>query len=210
MNVSQIRDRIIQISHNEDAPDTALKAKALDWLNSAYHELIDELMPLMERQLKQTVSLSVTAGQTLLPADAYRVLLVRGVATGTVYKEQSYTHVKTHSNKAESHLFWLEGQKLIFADDMPASVEVTYLPFIDDLQADGLEADILLPKHLHAGLVWGGLVWSSIFERGLSTQSELALFQQKWEEAKQRIRQSLGAHPAYKRPEQHVDYIRES
>ncbi|MBI1362708.1 MAG: hypothetical protein GC134_01885 [Proteobacteria bacterium] len=207
MNVSQIRDRIIQISHNEDAPDTALKSKALDWLNSAYHELIDELMPLLERQLKTTVAQTVTAGQTILPADAYRLVLVRDASTGKVYKEQSFTRIKAEENSAIDGTFWLEGQTLIFAGTAPETVEVTYLPTVPELGEEDTEEDIMVPQQFHSALVWGGLVWSAIYERGLSTQSELALFQQKWEEAKQRVRQSMGIRPTYSRSTRHVDYL---
>lgn len=43
MNVESLCERIIDMSHEEDAPDTNLKDKCLQWLNHAYFELMDEL-----------------------------------------------------------------------------------------------------------------------------------------------------------------------
>jgi hypothetical protein len=207
MNVSQIRDRIVQISHNEDAPDTALRSKALDWLNSAYHELIDDLMPLLERHLRRQVTLTVTAGEALLPADAYRLLRVRDPNTNRLYKEQAFTRLNTQEVATAPHTFRVEGQKLVFGDSAPATVEVTYLPSVPDLAETDTAEAILLPRQFHSALVWGGLVWSAIYERGLSSQTELALFQQKWDEAKQRVRQSLGTRPTYERPAFYPDFV---
>ena len=46
MNVNEIRDRIVELSH-QTAGDGEVQAKALGWLNAAYHELMDEIVAFM-------------------------------------------------------------------------------------------------------------------------------------------------------------------
>ena len=53
MNVNELRNRILEISHNEVAPDTNLKTKALSWLNSAYHEIVSDCLSYLERSLEK-------------------------------------------------------------------------------------------------------------------------------------------------------------
>ena len=56
---------------------------------------------------------------------------------------------------------------------------------------DGAEASILLPPAFHDALVWGGLVWSALYERGLGSSAELQLFMRQWAEAKARLKLHL-------------------
>ena len=57
-----------------------------------------------------------------------------------------------------------------------------------DVLLDGDEASLALPAGQVHGLVWGALVWSSVFERGFATASELAQFRAQWQEAKARVK----------------------
>jgi hypothetical protein len=67
-------------------------------------------------------------------------------------------------------------------------VVVVSIPTPRALAEDGMESTILLPPRYHDALIWGGLMWSALFERGLSSMSEINLFSRQWADAKARIR----------------------
>lgn len=201
MNVSELRERILDISHDESAPDNDLNDKALDWLNSAYHELIDELMPFLGRYLRQEESVITDSnGQATLSADVYRIMRTVDETNGRTLKEMTREDVldvdPTGQHTGAPIGFYIEGAKLTLYPRTSVDLTVLYLPEVADLTEDDGEDEILLPRQFHHVLVWGALVWSSIYERGFGTQSDLTLFQRKWEEAKRNAKLSLASQPS--------------
>lgn len=201
MNVSEIRDRILEISHNEASPDTDLNTKSLRWLNSAYHELVDELLPFLNRYLQREETVSSNAnGVANLSNDVYRVVRLADVRAERVLKEidrqDAMDMDPASSQTGEAKYFWVDGNTVTLLPRAETTLNVLYMPTVVDLQEDGTEASILIPRQFHHALVWGSLVWSSVFERGFSSQSDLALFQRKWEDAKEKIKLSLASKPS--------------
>lgn len=177
MHVSEIIERILEISHDEVAPDTKLKQKALRWLNSAYHEMMEVLIPFMP-QLEKKIKLTLVDGYAVLPDDLSRVINVVDtndvkVLYKTIYKDD-ILNLYINNNSVEN-------------------VYVNYTTTVNDLEDSVQESSILLPKQFHSLLVWGALVWASIYERGFNNQSELNLFQKKWDEAKREAKLSLAS-----------------
>lgn len=54
---------------------------------------------------------------------------------------------------------------------------------------------ISLPPAHHHILVWGAMVWSSLFERGFPSESEMVCYQRNWAQAKERLKLALMATP---------------
>lgn len=200
MNVNEIRDRVLEVSHDEVAPDTTLKSKAMNWLNSAYHEMVDECMPYLTRYLQRTERLSALAGtgNITLALDVYRLLGVRDTQTNKLLKEVSFVEFENAYTGALSSVsaptqFWLEGHILHLNSTKEVTLDVTYLPNVPDLAEGEGESTILIPKQFHSSLVWGALVWGSVYERGFSSVSDMNLFQNKWDEAKAKMKLSLAS-----------------
>lgn len=202
MTVNELLSGIIAISHNEDTPDTLLSAKALQWLNAAYQEVIDECAAYLKRYLERTETVTTTLATATLPGDVHRILRVVDTTHARVLREASrdtlLDHDPTLAHTGQPHSFTLSENTLTLhpKPSQNLNLEVLYLPRVDDLAPDGNEATILLPRQFHQALIWGALVWSSIYERGFNTSGELQLFQNKWDEAKQKIKLSLVNKPS--------------
>lgn len=199
MNVNELRDRILEISHNEVAPDTNLKEKALSWLNSAYQELVSDCMPYLEQLLETASDVVTTSGEGTLPNDLARILKVVDHQTKStllqISQAEAYEKDVTGEVTGPPKFYWISGDSLMTYPQNSTTLKVVYFKQISDLIEDGTEAEILIPKQFHHGLVWGGLVWSSIFERGFTNQSDLKLFQLKWQEIKRELKLSLASQP---------------
>lgn len=199
MNVNEIRDRIVELSH-QSAGDGEVQAKALGWLNAAYHELMDEIVAYLPPwlQVRAEVTTDVT-GAAVLGAGAYRVLKVVDKAQGrTLDVATPLELMEREIAGAETVMRYgvtAAGIRVVSAKtDVPLSV--LYVPLIEDLMEGGAEASLFLPREHHYALVWGGLVWSSLFERGFGGSGEMQLYQRQWLEAKSRVKAGLVHHLA--------------
>lgn len=199
MNVNELRDRILEISHNEVAPDTNLKVKALSWLNSAYHEIVSDCLSYLERSLEKLVVLNIEGGTANLPNDLSRILKVvdekTNLAMTQISQSQAAEYDMSESILGVPKLYWIDNNKIYTYPKCNGSVKLVYLKQVENLEELTLESDIVIPKQFHYGLVWGGLVWSSIFERGFTSQSDLKMFQAKWDDAKRELKLSLSSQP---------------
>lgn len=198
MNVNELRDRIVELSH-QSATDGEVQAKALGWLNAAYHEIMDSLLPYAPATLQvREEAVADAAGQVVLAKAPYKILRVVDAVTG-----RSLPLVTPQDLMDIDPLNAVDGAPLkavmtgVGVRIWPASaaqVVVLYIPTLADLQANGGEETVLLPVVHHAALVWGGLVWSALFERGFGTQGEMLMFQTQWALAKERMKLSLLSH----------------
>ena len=197
MNVNEIRDRILEVSHDEVAPDTNLQNKAISWLNSAYHEMMDECMPFMERYLQKSELVEVESGLGSLNQEVYRAVQVVDIQNKRALKEVSYQEILAKDPalevKGAPACYYLQGNQISVYPAQNTSLKVVYMPVVSDLSEGQVESDILLPRVFHGGLVWGGLVWGSVFERGFSSASDMKLFQAKWDAAKTKVKLSLSS-----------------
>lgn len=179
MHVNELLERILEISHDEVAPDTNLKQKSLRWLNSAYHEIMEVVIPFLPT-LEHSLTLNVVNGYVELPADLNRII--------SVSSERAFV-----SKNDFKQVFKGGKLNLYFNKNEYKKITLSYTKKVSDLAFDGVESSILIPQQYHSYLVWGALVWASVYERGFNNQAELRLFQQKWEEAKREIKLSLAA-----------------
>lgn len=202
MNVNEIRDRILEVSHDEVAPDTDLKLKCLGWLNSAYHEIIGVCMPYLERYIQNENLIEIVDGKGVLPEDVYRILTVIDIDTGLELYPRSHADIVKYDvefkSSGSSKSYWINGNNIYVYPNSDTKIKIIYLKQVSDLLDGGAEFEILIPKQFHHGLVWGGLVWSSIFERGFSSQGDLKIFQKKWDEVKREVKLSLASQPLEK------------
>ncbi len=201
MDVNALRDRILELSHDEATPDTGLQGKALRWLNSAYHEALDELQPYLSRQLQTSATVTTDAqGLATLPTGVQRLVRVVDATNNRMLQESDEANVRDDDPTLEAtgapQVCWVSGDQLTVYPATSVELTVIYLPVVADLLADGTEASIKLPVAYHNGLVWGALVWGSVYERGFFNQGELVLFQNKWDDAKRSMRLSLAARPS--------------
>jgi hypothetical protein len=200
MNVNELRDRVLELSHDEAAPDTGLQEKALRWLNNAYRELMDELQPFLQDDLMQEQGATTnTSGQAPLNQPVQRMLRVVDTTNGRVLRQVDPAVVFDDdpelSQTGVPSSYWINGAVVQIHPKSSVGLNMLYLPELVDLVADDTEDKILLPKAFHYALIWGGLVWSSVYERGFSSQRDLLLFQEKWDEARRRVKLSLSARP---------------
>jgi hypothetical protein len=196
MNVNDIRDRIVELSH-QSAGDGEVQAKALGWLNAAYHELMDEVVAYLPPMLQQQENVPTGAGGEAVLADApYRVLRVVDAGAGrnleivTPGALLDLDPMGTATGAPQRCVLTGSGVR-IHPAAADVALTVLYVPVVADLAEGGIEATIVLPKAYHYALVWGGLVWSALFERGFGTQGELVIFQRQWADAKERVKLGL-------------------
>lgn len=197
MTVNELLAGIVAVSHNEDTPDTLLSAKAMQWLNAAYHEVIDECLPYLKRYLHRTETITTSLDVATLSTDAYRIVRVVDKTNGHMLREvtpERLIDLDPDSTTTGAPAHFTAFHNTLTLHPKPSEnilLEVLYLPSVADLVANGDESSILLPRQFHQSLIWGGLVWSAIYERGFNTGGELQLFQSKWDEARQKIKLSL-------------------
>ena len=162
MDVAAIRARMVELSHSGasvvQAVDADLNARALGWLNSAYHELMDEVLPYMPQALQRQVEVLTDAdGVAVLPVPAYRVLraVVRGsgrhltLSTPLDFLDADPTGMAT----GEPARILVQGDRVQVWPKAMVTLAVLYIPQVEDLQAEGSEASILLPPVHHHALV---------------------------------------------------------
>jgi hypothetical protein len=193
MNVNELRDRIVELSH-QGASDGEIQTRAMGWLNAAYHEVMDELLPFAPAALQiEETTATDAAGVATLAQTPYRIMGVMDMTAGRMLfnltpMEVLSSNLGTGSGQ-RGYVPTAAGLRLVPAAS--ATLKVLYVPAVADLVANAPESTVLLPKAHHTALVWGGLVWSSLFERGFGTQGELAMFQTQWQKAKESVKLAL-------------------
>jgi hypothetical protein len=192
MNVNDIRDRIVELCH-QSAGDGEVQSKALGWLNAAYHELMDEVVAYLPPAMQKLETLTTAAnGIATLPNAPYRVMKVTD-SQGRVMKSISLAEamdVEALGQATKCYTVTNAGVKIYPAVE-GEQLRVLYVPVVQDLIEGGAEASLFLPRVHHHALVWGGLVWSALFERGFNSGVELQVYQRQWVEAKHRVKLGL-------------------
>ena len=181
MKIQDLVNQIISYSHDEDTPDTQLTAKALTWLNSAYHELLQENLVFLKTSMLKKASFNLVDEQFELPDDFY--LLEKIALTD-----------KTLIGKEDKNKYSLELTTCYLPNEKNQTVTLSYIPAFQQLTLDDSVNTMHISANYVQSLIWGALVWSSIYERGLNTQSELGLFEAKWSQAKQNYKVTLATY----------------
>lgn len=195
MNVNGIRDRIMELSHQADG-DEVMRGKALGWLNAAYHEVMDEVVAYLPPALQRLEEVTTGAdGCGALSVVPYRVMKVvdrdGGGELAMVGQNEILDVDPTGTASGRVARCVWNGASVTVHPAASVRLAVLYVPAVADLAVGDEEAKILLPKAHHHALVWGGMVWSSLFERGFSSQGEMLVYQRNWEQAKERVKLSL-------------------
>jgi hypothetical protein len=196
MNVNQIRDRVVELCRGGDDPDADLQARALGWLNSAYHEVMGELIPYLPQDLQRQEEVTAnTGGVATLSRSVYRLLQVVDRGKGRGLELVNAGEVLALDPKGDTtgdpRRAYADGMTVVIHPAAAATLAVRYVPLPNDLAVDGAEGSILLPKPWHHVLVWGGLVWGALFERGFGASTEIVLYQQQWQAGKSAIKLAL-------------------
>lgn len=195
MDVVTLRDRIVELSHHGVGNDLDVNTKALGWLNSAYHELMESIVPLAPGYLQVREDVTTgTDGAGILSGEVGK--LVQAVERGgkrvlTLVSPAELLAAEVDGLVGSPTLCSVSGDVLQVYPPAAVDVSVVFVPLVQDLLEGGSEASILIPPSLHGALVWGGLVWSALFDRGFMSQSELLMYQRQWEAGKEQVRLSL-------------------
>lgn len=188
--------RVVELSHHAGNTDLELETKALGWVNAAYHELMDELVPYLPQALQVQEDGTSDAAGVMVPTQAvYRLVRVVDRTGGRSLKLATPEAVLEADPAGDAsgdpvRATVRDGDVVIH----PAGVReltVLYVPLAADLAEDGDEADVLLPRVYHHALIWGALVWSAVFERGFLSQNEQVLYQRQWLAAKEQVKLGL-------------------
>lgn len=195
MNVRGIRDRIVELSQHGVGNDVDVNTKALAWLNSAYHEVMDEIVPLAPSalQVRSDVVVGVD-GAGVLAGPVHKLVQVVERTRNTVLRvvtPAELLEAEVGGMQGSPSMCSVSGNVLQVYPAAAGTVSVVYIPRVVDLVEAGAEGSILLPPSLHNVLVWGGLVWSALFDRGFMSQSELLMYQRQWVSGKEQVRLSL-------------------
>lgn len=196
MDVNAIRDRILELSHSSAGVDADLQGKALGWVNSAYHEVMDEVLPYLPQALQvQEVVTSNTSGVATVSKGVYRLIRVVDAASGRTLLATTPLEIldldPAGTATGDPVRGYAKDNTIVVHPAKAVELKVLYVPVVTDLSAGGTETEVLLPRAFHHALVWGGLVWSALFERGFFSQSELVMYQRQWLAAKEGIKLSL-------------------
>ncbi len=193
MQVNTIRDRIVELSH-QSSTDGDVRSKALNWLNAAYLEALNELLLLAPQSLQRRESVNTdSTGQATLSTPPHALVKV-------LWGEVPLPVVTPLALLEADPLGTLQGNPAMACPTATGvqvqprkagAALVVYTPRPVPLAEDGPESSILIPPAFHDALIWGGLVWSALFERGLGSAAELQLFSRQWAEAKTRLKLNL-------------------
>lgn len=194
MRVSEILGQVLALGHHGD--DAAMREKALGWVNAAYAELLDEVLAYAPAQLQRVeeVATDVT-GVAGLSQPVRKLLVVADAEAGRVLPLLA-PHAVVRDDPAGVAVgapiaAYGVGQRVQVHPAGPARLRVVYVPAPNVLaESEGPEA-IWLPESQHRVLVWGALVWSALFERGLVSAGELNLFGRQWVAAKESVKLAL-------------------
>lgn len=181
MTVKDLVEKIISYSHNEDTPDTDLSAKALTWLNSAYHELLQENLAFLKHKMLKSVNIEMTDGFFELPHDFYLFDKIK-LANGKII------------SKENKDLYSIEGSLVFLKNVKDSNITFTYIPAFQQLKMEDSLNIMHISSNYVQSLIWGALVWASIYERGVNTNSEIALFESKWNQEKQNYKVTLATY----------------
>lgn len=181
MKIKDLVDQVISYSHDEDTPDTDLAAKALTWLNSAYHELLQENLLFLKHKMLKQYDANLENGFFVIPDDFYIFEKIR-LKNGTIISKEDKTE------------YSIEGNLLFLKNYKSESLQFVYIPEFKMLNLEDSLSSMHISSNYIQSLIWGALVWSSIYERGLNTQSELGLFEAKWNQAKQNYKVTLSTY----------------
>lgn len=195
MDVRTLRDRVVELSHHSLGNDVDINAKALAWVNSAYMELMNEIAPLAPAtlQVREDV-VTASDGAAVLSAPVQK--LVNVVERGNnrvldVVSPAELLSAEVDGLQGDPQLCSVSEDVVQVYPAKVANVSVVFVPRAVDLLESGSEVSILLPPSLHHVLVWGGLVWSALFERGFMSQSEVLMYQRQWLAGKEQVRLAL-------------------
>lgn len=194
MRVSEIVTQVLALGHHGE--DAALRAKALGWVNAAYAELLDEVLPFAPPALQRVETVTTDAsGVAGLGQDVRKLLLVADADAGRVLALggplAAVRDDPSGSADGAPVMAYALGQQVQVLPAQSVALRVVYVPGPNTLgESDGPEA-IWLPESQHRVLVWGALVWSALFERGLTSAAELSLFGRQWLAAKESVKLGL-------------------
>lgn len=182
MKVKDLVQQVISYSHDEDSSETRMSEKSLVWINSAYHELLQENLPFLRNKLLKIETKNIENSYLELPKDFYlldKIILENGKVI----------------SKDDKEFYDIELNKLYLGKNISAkNADIRYIPEFPLLKLDDDISSLHMGTNYADALIWGALVWSSIYERGLHTKSEVTLFESKWEKAKRNFKLSLQAY----------------
>lgn len=196
MDVAAVRGRIVELSHHGLGNDGEIETKALAWLNSAYHDVMGEVIGHRPARLQVREDVTSNSGGVASVSQEIGTLLkvvdrAANVVLAPVTPEELLDAEVAGSVTGPPKRCYFSGDEVVVHPARVTNLSVLYIPRVVDLAADGNEASILIPPEHHHVLVWGGLVWSALFERGFLSGSELALYQRQWEAGKAAIRLAM-------------------
>ncbi|MFZ2587896.1 MAG: hypothetical protein WAZ18_07265 [Alphaproteobacteria bacterium] len=195
MDVRALRDRVVELSQHGIGNDVDVNAKVLAWLNSAYHEVMDEMIPLAPAALQVREDVVVGAdGAGVLASPVQKIVQAVERGSKRVLKVVSPVEVldaEVGGVRGSPVMCSVSGGMIQVYPVQACTVSVVYVPRVVDLVEGGSEASVLLPPSLHAVLVWGALVWSSVFDRGFMSASELMVYNRQWAAGKEQVRLSV-------------------
>ncbi|PIZ30483.1 MAG: hypothetical protein COY40_04615 [Alphaproteobacteria bacterium CG_4_10_14_0_8_um_filter_53_9] len=196
MDVRMMVTRIVELSHHAGNADVDLQSKALGWVNAAYQELMDELVPYLPQALQvQEEGVCSGAGKLVLSKPVYRLIRVVDREAGRSLRLSNRDDVLVVDPEGtatgEPVRVFIDAGRVQVHPAMARKLAVLYVPMAADLLMDDAEAAVLLPRVYHHALIWGGLVWSAVFERGFLSQGEQLLYQRQWAAAKEQVKLGL-------------------
>jgi hypothetical protein len=157
---------------------------------------MDELIPYLPQALQVQEQVASNAGGVASVSEAvYRLMQVvdrdqpRVLDLVTAAEVLALDPAGTAAGKPVRA--YADGDAVTVHPAAAVNLTVRYVPLPVDLVADGAENSILLPKPWHHVLVWGGLVWAALFERGFGGSGEIVLYQQQWQAGKANIKVAL-------------------
>lgn len=205
MDVAAVRGRIVELSHHGLGNDEEIEAKALAWLNSAYHDVMSEVIGHKPARLQVREDVTTDSGGVAAVAQEIGTLLKvvdrsSNVVLAHVTPEELLDAEVAGSTSGPPKRCYFSGDEVVVHPARVTNVSVLYIPRVVDLEEEGTEASILVPPEHHHVLVWGGLVWSALFERGFLSGSELALYQRQWEAGKAAIKLAMAGQALRTKP----------
>lgn len=178
MDVATIVQRIIDLSLNENAPDTDLQNKALGWLNNAYKEAYNIATSYAWPRLYSSHTITITNGVGSFPFYPRRVMSMVDTTTNRVLKMSDIVAI-TEIDPAVSRIgspakWYTSGDTSLYTHPINSTtLRAILVPQAADLTLASTEADIKIPPHHHELLIWASLIEGIMYERGFGNDTLL-------------------------------------
>lgn len=196
MDVTDIINRIAELSLDEDNPDTDAQNRILNFVNLGYMTVLQEIESFKKTRTIETQDVTVTSGVGTLTTEPVQIVRVVDVTNKNVLDRKEIWDIVDvdplleASGNPNSYYMTDTTTINVYPKDS-VTLKVYYTPKVADLTLTSTSADIEIPYQYQDILVEAGLLQNYIAERDLTDAATLNNTSRKYEDKLARLKQFM-------------------